>query len=380
MRRLIFKLHLWVGLVAGLHLVLLGLSGSALVFRADIERWQVSNWLSVQLRDERFSLDEVVAHALREYPERELSKVLVPATAHESIEVVLQLRNPPSLKAADLISVYVDPYSLRILGERRRAAGLMWYLQDFHYALFAGERGLKINGIAALSLLALALTGPVLWWPGPGRWHSALNIRRRPAAARWRDIHSVSGIISWLAIMLITLTALYFAFRGTATAALSLASGAATVPPPAVLQHPATESGRDAPPAFASLSALVQKAREAEPTARFDELRPARTLQRPASLSFRLPGDTVPGRHRMFLDPTTGTVLRVDRFESLDAGGRLFANMVPWHFGSFGGRLTQWLWFIVGLVPALLLGSGLWLWLRKRRSGPANSPATNAPD
>ncbi|MEY3975769.1 MAG: hypothetical protein RLZZ33_824 [Pseudomonadota bacterium] len=380
MRRFVFKIHVWVGLVAGLHIVLLGLSGSALVFRADIERWQVSNWLTVQLRDERFSLDEAVAHALREYPARELSKVLVPATAHESIEVVLQLRNPPTLKAADLISVYVDPYSLRILGERRRAAGIMWYLQDFHYALLAGELGLKINGIAALALLALALSGPVLWWPGSGRWRSALNIRRQPAAARWRDIHGASGIISWLAIMLITLTGLYFAFRGTATAVLTLASGAASVTPPAVLYHPATESSRDAPLTFAPLSVMLQNAREAEPTARFDELRPARTLQRPASLSFRLPGDNVPGRHRMFLDPTTGTVLRVDRFDSLDAGGRLFASMVPWHFGSFGGRLTQWLWFLVGLIPAMLLGSGLWLWLRKRHSGLVNSPATPSPD
>jgi LPXTG-motif cell wall-anchored protein len=82
----------------------------------------------------------------------------------------------------------------------------------------------------------------------------------------------------------------------------------------------------------------------------------------------------------MFLDPTTGIVLRVDRFESLDAGGRLFANMAPWHFGSFGGRLTQWLWFVVGFVPAMLLGSGFWLWLRKRRSGPVNSPATPSHD
>jgi uncharacterized iron-regulated membrane protein len=380
MRRFVFQAHLWTGLLAGLLIALLGLSGSALVFRADIERWQVSDWLTVPPQGERHSLDEAVARALREYPERELSKVLVPEAAHESIEVVLQLRNPPTLKAADLISVYVDPYRLQILGERRRAAGGMWWLQDFHYALFAGEPGLKINGIAALALLVLALSGPVLWWPGSGRWRHALKVRRRPAAARWRDLHSVGGIVSWLAIVLITLTALYFAFRGTATAALTLASGAATVAPPAILQDTATGPGRDAPPAFAPLSTLVRAAREAEPTARFDELRPARTLQRPASLSFRLPGDTVPGRHRMFLDPTTGIVLRVDRFESLDAGGRLFANMAPWHFGSFGGRLTQWLWFVVGFVPAMLLGSGFWLWLRKRRSGPVNSPATPSHD
>jgi len=40
--------------------------------------------------------------------------------------------------------------------------------------------------------------------------------------------------------------------------------------------------------------------------------------------------------------------------------------MGPWHFGSFGGRITQWIWFVVGLVPAGLFATGLWLWLRRR--------------
>ncbi len=376
MRSIFLKIHLWVALVAGLFIVLISLTGSALVFRADIERWQFSDWLTVKPLNQGHSLDEAVAHALRQHPEREVSKLVVPATARESIEVVLQVRNPPTLKAADLISVYVDPYRLQILGERRRASGIMWYLQDFHYALFAGELGLKINGIAALALLALALSGPVLCWPGLSRWRTALSIRRQPAAARWHDIHGAVGIVSWLAILLISLTALYFAFRSTATAALTLASGAASVTPPAVLNRAASESRRDAPPAFAPISTLVRNARETEPSARFYELRPARTLQRPASLSFQLPGETVPGRHRMFLDPTTGTVLRVDRFDSLDAGGRLFASMAPWHFGNFGGRLTQWIWFMTGLVPPVLLGSGFWLWLRKRRNHSVNAAET----
>ncbi len=378
MRRAFFQIHLWAGLIAGLLIALLGLSGSALVYRADIERWQISDWLAVATVGERHSLDEAVARALREHPTRELSKLIVPPDDSSSIEVVLQTAKPPNLKAADLISVYVDPYTLDVLGQRRRAEGVMWALQDFHYALFAGEPGLKVNGVAAIALLVLAMSGPVLWWPGRGRWSHALKVRRGPPAATWRDIHAVAGIVSWFAITLITLTALYFAFRGAATAALTLASGAATVPQPSVSQpaDPSPETGST--PSLATFDAMVLAARAAEPTARFDELRPARATRRPSSISFRLPGDSVFGRHRMFLDPTTAAVLRIDRHESLDAGGRLFANMTPWHFGTFGGRLTQALWFVVGLVPALLLGSGLWLWLRKRQRkarGVAAQPA-----
>lgn len=371
MKRVLFQAHLWVGLVAGLLIALLGISGSALVYRGDIERWIVADWLTVPVAGERHSLDEAVERALQRFPTRELARLVVPPDPSSTVEVVLQLPRPRTLAAADLVSVFVDPYTLEVLGVRRKAATTMGWLQDFHYALFAGEPGLKVNGVAAIGLLLLALSGPVLWWPGRGRWGHAFKVRRGPPAATWRDIHAIAGVVSWLALMLITLTALYFAFRGTATAVVTLASGAATVAPPQVSRPVVADYGFDgqaaATPRLAPLEALVAAARRAEPTARLDELRPARSAERPASLSFRLPGDPVVGRHRLFLDPLTAGVLRVDRHASLDPGGRLFANMAPWHFGSFGGRLTQGLWFVAGLVPALLLGSGFWLWLRKRR-------------
>jgi uncharacterized iron-regulated membrane protein len=371
MKRMLFQVHLWVGLVAGLLIALLGISGSALVYRGDIERRIVADWLTVPVAGERHSLDEAVERALRRFPSRELARLVVPPEPSSTVEVVLQVPRPRNLAAADLVSVFVDPYTLEVVGVRRKAETAMGWLQDFHYALFAGEPGLKVNGVAAIGLLVLALSGPVLWWPGRGRWGHAFKVRRGPPTATWRDIHAIAGVVAWLALMLITLTALYFAFRSTATAVVTLASGAATVAPPPVSRPFARAHDTDgqvtSTPHLASFEALVAAARRAEPTARLDELRPARSAERPASLSFRLPGDHVVGRHRLFLDPLTAEVLRVDRHASLDPGGRLFANMAPWHFGSFGGRLTQWLWFVAGLVPALLLGSGLWLWLRKRQ-------------
>jgi uncharacterized iron-regulated membrane protein len=45
MRRFLRQIHLWVGLVAGLVIVALGLSGSALVFRAELERFAARDWL-----------------------------------------------------------------------------------------------------------------------------------------------------------------------------------------------------------------------------------------------------------------------------------------------------------------------------------------------
>ena len=114
------------------------------------------------------------------------------------------------------------------------------------------------------------------------------------------------------------------------------------------------------------MTALVAAATRAVPLALLDELRPSRKAGAPAVVSFRMPGDAVFGRHRLFLDPATASVLRIDRYDALPTGARLLANMAPWHYGSFGGRVTQWLWFVAGLLPAGLFASGAWLWLQRR--------------
>ena len=62
MRPWLRQLHLWLGLIAGLVIVALGLSGSALVFRAEIERFAVRAWLRADATPAR-TLDELVAAA-----------------------------------------------------------------------------------------------------------------------------------------------------------------------------------------------------------------------------------------------------------------------------------------------------------------------------
>jgi uncharacterized iron-regulated membrane protein len=362
MRRLLYNLHLWGGLIAGLLVVVLGISGTALVFRADIERFETRDWRTVVPVGAALPLDELIELARTAVPGKVLARVTLANSPDDSVQVFLQKPRAQNLKDAQLVNVFVDPYRGIVLGVRRTNEGWIWWLQDLHYALFAGEPGLKVNGVAAAVMFGLALTGPVLWWPGWRRRRDAFRVRARPAAAKWRDLHAVSGVVACLALAMISLTALYFAYRGAASAVVTLVAGNSARPPPTLAQPSA-----DTPPS--SLQQLVAVARAAIPEAHFDELRASRNGTSPASISFRLPGDFVFGRHRLFIDPYRAEVVRIDRFEELNAGAQMTGNMAPWHFGSFGGRVTQWIWFVLGLLPMFLFGSGLWLWLRRRNAG-----------
>jgi uncharacterized iron-regulated membrane protein len=361
MKKLLLTLHTWAGLTVGVLVALVGVSGSALVFRADIEQWQERHWHQLAPTAQQLPLEQVIAIAAARIPEREVVRVVLPQQSSEAVEVLLQTRGARNLEQADLIGVFVDPYRGEILGERARARGWVWWLQDLHYTLFGGEPGLKFNGIVAAVLLGLALTGPILWWPGWRNRRLAWRIRARPAAARWRDLHAVSGGVACVALLLICLTALYYAYRSTATATIALLAGTSGMPAPAA--PPPAEGSR---PALASQ--LIRAVRVAVPDARLDELRPSRRPGMPVVVSFREPGDFVFGRHKIYLDPTTAAILRIDRHHQLPPVARFLGNMAPWHFGSFGGRVTQWLWFVIGLLPAGLFATGFWLWWRKQRA------------
>ena len=43
----------------------------------------------------------------------------------------------------------------------------------------------------------------------------------------------------------------------------------------------------------------------------------------------------------------------------------------PFHFGDYGGRAMQILWALLDVLTIIVLGSGLYLWL-KRRGRPAD--------
>jgi uncharacterized iron-regulated membrane protein len=83
-------------------------------------------------------------------------------------------------------------------------------LLELHDDLLGGTTGRTINGAGALLVVALALTGLVVWWPGIASWRRSLIVHR---GTGWRrvvwDLHSVIGFWSFGFILLFGLSGVY---------------------------------------------------------------------------------------------------------------------------------------------------------------------------
>jgi uncharacterized iron-regulated membrane protein len=89
------------------------------------------------------------------------------------------------------------------------------WVVDLHANLLAGDMGRAINGIGAICLTVVCLTGGVVWWPGLRNWRRALTVSWRSHLARlnW-DAHSALGF--WFAgfVLMWGISGIYFAYPG----------------------------------------------------------------------------------------------------------------------------------------------------------------------
>src|SRR2546426_12565193 len=67
-------------------------------------------------------------------------------------------------------------------------------LLELHDDLLAGETGRRVNGIGALLVIVVAITGIVVWWPGFTTWRRSLTVHRNVGWQRFTwHLHSMIG-------------------------------------------------------------------------------------------------------------------------------------------------------------------------------------------
>jgi len=183
-RKILFQIHLWVGIGIGLYVAVIGVSGSAIVYRPRFRRTVVV----ADTGRSRMPAEEVEQSARRAYPAYEVLSVADPRKPDQADVVVFEA-------GKGRVERLFDPYSGADLGDPRpRLARFVGWLADLHDNLLSGLTGRTINGIGASLLVLLSCTGTIIWWPGIKNWRRSMTINRSARFARvnW-DLHSAVG-------------------------------------------------------------------------------------------------------------------------------------------------------------------------------------------
>ena len=84
---------------------------------------------------------------------------------------------------------------------------------DLHANLLAGSTGRFVNGIGAVCLTLICLTGSVIWWPGATHWRRSLGVEWHAHFARinW-DLHSALGFWCFVFVLVWGFSGIYLSF------------------------------------------------------------------------------------------------------------------------------------------------------------------------
>lgn len=207
MRRVLFQVHLWMGIGLGLYVLMISVSGSAIVLRPQISRWfipsEVASITATELKGD--ALEARIAEVYADFAVR----IVVPSSQDGRATYVVLERDGEEhtrffdqFAGTDLGATYPWP-----------VAATEW-LTQLHDDLLMGRAGRKLNGWGGLLFLLMTVSGVMLWWQGTRRWKDGLLIRRQsPRGFNWQ-LHSFLGFWSLLLMFAWGITGVYFAWPG----------------------------------------------------------------------------------------------------------------------------------------------------------------------
>lgn len=190
LRRALFQVHLWTGIGLGLYVLLMSVTGSALIFRRDLTRSLAREpRVAVPLAPtQRMSEEQLRQAAQRRYPDYPIKEVRFRKNPDQAAEILLQARG------GELRRLF-NPYTGADLGDSvRRSFRFVLWLADLHDNLLLARNGRVLNAAGGILTLLLGLTGAVIWWPGIAAWRRSVSFRwgANPKGFNWA-VHSALG-------------------------------------------------------------------------------------------------------------------------------------------------------------------------------------------
>ena len=357
-------LHKWSSLVCTAFMLLLCITGLPLIFHHEIGHLLGTEVEAREMPADtpRLSLDKVLAIARAEHPDRVVQYASQP---EDSPDLWFVTMTPTPAPTDDFRSVAVDARTGEVYERPRVDQGFMWVMFKLHVDLFAGLPGMLFLGLMGFLLLVAIVSGAVLYSPFMRKLDFGTVRRERRVRLKWLDLHNLLGIVTlvWLFVvgatgMLNTWADLMVKYwqHDQLSALLALYQGQPTVP---LAERGSVQVGLD--------KALAQLPGKELSFVAF----PGTAYSSPHHTTFFLRGNE-PLSARL-LQPVLVDARTLAVTSSPELPWYLTALLVsqPLHFGDYGGLPMQILWAVLDIASIIVLGSGLYLWLRKGQ--PANA-------
>ena len=370
-RKTIFWIHLSSGVVTGVVILFMSVTGVLLTFQSQIVDYANRDYATVHPPHPgaaRMDLDAVLTSVRSAEPEAEPTSVTIRPDPAEAYVV----------RYGRTKTVFVDPYTGDVRGEGNIA--VRDFLREIMYwhRWFAAEGenrtiGRAVTGASNLAFCLLTITGLYIWWPRRWTWAAfkAVFVPNFKIKGKSRDFnwHNSFGFWCLPALFLISLSGVVISYRWAGDLVYTLTG---TEPPQRAAQtesEPATPGDEPAPFPVAPSESFLDAARKQVPEWAYITLNLPKEGAETTTLTISEMDNRIPlTRSTLTVSTTDAGVVEWIPFTSLNMG-RQIRTWLRWiHTGEAAGWFGQLIAGVASAGAVVLVWTGLSLaWRRFRR-------------
>lgn len=197
--RTLWRWHFYAGLICIPFVIWLAVTGSAYLFRPQLEGWFDRDFSALERSGHPASQQQIVDAALATHPGSTLAAVVLPEHPDDAARVVISDQGART-------RVYLHPDTLQVLKTRDESNTLERAIFRLHGELMMGPWGSYLVELAACWAIVMILTGLYLWWPRGAKGLAGVLYPRIGQGPKrfWRDLHAVVGVwVSAFALFLL---------------------------------------------------------------------------------------------------------------------------------------------------------------------------------
>ena len=356
-----YLVHKWTSLVCTAFLLMLCLTGLPLIFHHEIDELASGGHVALAADSgpqQLQSLDTVLANALAS----RRGDVGLFMSFDEDRPVVNVTSGPrPDAPESKMTLMSLDQRSAQLITPPP-SGGVMDVVLQLHTDMFLGQPGMLLLGLMGLVFTAAIVSGVVIYAPFMKKLDFGRVRTSRSTRLKWLDYHNLLGVVTVTWVVVVGLTGVI----NTLSQPIISVWQATQL---AQMTAPYRDAAAPAPGELASIQRAVDTAKAAAPGMRVQFV--------------AFPGGAFSSHHHyaVFLQGATPLTKKILTPALIDAKtGELTAmRRMPWyaqalllsqplHFGDYAGLPLKILWALLDVVTLVALGSGLYLWLGKRRA------------
>ena len=353
--------HKWTSLICTIFMLLLCITGLPLIFHEEID-----DLLHAQVKPAEVApgtpladLDLMLANALAKAPKP------VP-------HFLIWDRDDPNamfVSVGDSITsdptnnrfVRMDSHTGAYLDSPDVTGRFTYIMLKLHTDMFAGLPGKLFLGLMGILFCVAIISGIVVYAPSMRKLDFGTYRSQRPRIVRWLDVHNLAGILLVMWTLVVGFTGVINTWADLVLKMWQYGQ---------LAEMTSQYKDRAPPTKLTSLQSAVKVATDTVPgmTPSFVAF-PGTLFSSKSHYAVFLKGDT----------PVTSRLLKPALIDA-ETGKLTDSRDMPWyvttlfisqplHFGDYGGMPLKILWALLDVLTIIILGTGVYLWLRRRKTG-----------